>query len=261
MRNFGRNLLISAILGLSFALIATFTIELSQQANSIKELQEANTKIEQQLNNSKEVESSYEYLKGITVEIKGEVSYWATIRDTEKYIERKWNGTGFIVKETENSTYIITNNHVIGKQFKEKDIIPTISVKTKENSVIATVISEDNLFDMALIKINCTLENKRAVKGIATINPSEKVYLVGHHLGRPYVYGEGVFAGKQEWYDIIQIPVLYGNSGSAVCDKNGKVVSLIFAINRVGLGFDSSHGLGIPGEIIKSFLKRNNILL
>ena len=91
--------------------------------------------------------------------------------------------------------------------------------------------------------------------------PQDELYLVGHHLGRKYVYGEGVFAGYQGVYDIIQIPTLYGNSGTGVCNKNGELIGVVFAINGIGyFDVDCAHGIAINGLSVQLFLEKLGLL-
>lgn len=184
---------------------------------------------------------SYDYLKSVTVYIEGTST------------KEQWGGTGIIIKSGIFNTYILTNAHMVGKN-KEN---VTLYVENVYGLKMATIVKIHDKLDLALIKINGELEGKRAIKGISIrIRPQDKVYLVGQHLGRKYVYGEGVFAGYDGIKDIIQIPVLYGNSGSGVFDKNGRLVSLIFAINTFGFfDVDCSHGLGINSLNIIHFLR------
>lgn len=178
---------------------------------------------------------SYEYLKSVTVIVEG------TSR------KRSWLGTGVIVKQDKNITYILTNKHIAGGA--EEAII---YIEDDYGVKFADIVKKHKILDLALLKVDGFLVGKSVIKGISvSVKPQDKVYLVGHHLGRKYVYGEGVFAGYDGMRDIIQIPTLFGNSGSGVFDKNGKLVSLIFG----GYIIDSAHGLGINAKNIKDFLE------
>ena len=76
----------------------------------------------------------------------------------------------------------------------------------------------------------------------------------------PISYGEGVFAGYDGTYNIIQIPTAFGNSGSGVFDKNSNLVSMVFAVHGVNMFYhDLTHGLCIDSSVIESFLKDHNI--
>lgn len=212
---------------------------------------------------------SYDYLKSVTVFIYGEREEQEVTEGRLVEVQLGWSGTGIIVKTEEKkpevcialadyecpkitTTYILTNKHVAGGGEKSK-----LFIKENNRYITAEIIKLHNTLDLALLKVSGRkLKNKRAIKGLTIAHPQDKIYLVGHHLGREYVYGEGVFAGYDRIYDIIQIPVLYGNSGSGVFNQDGKLVSLIFAISRVGLfDVDCAHGIAIGGLSIAAFLE------
>jgi len=207
----------------------------------------------------KPVKPSYKYLKSITVYITGEVSEKKE-EDDSITIGQVWGGTGSIIKIDKDYTYILTNAHVAGRDKGDRvTLFVEEGLQTKEAELVA--FHKSNLVDLAVIKIEGTLKGKQAVKGFSFGSPQDSVYLVGHHLGRKYVYGEGVFAGYDRLYDIIQIPTLYGNSGSAVCNKDGELIGVIFAINGFGWGqVDVAHGLAIDGLSVKLFLKDLRLL-
>ncbi len=209
---------------------------------------------------------TYEQLKSHTVYITGLVPK-VMYEDYVMKSEQSWTGTGFVFKVSDKYTWIITNKHVAGiKNNKEGDTTELYIGDTKEERVKAQIVRFHPKYDVALLMVHGRLKGKTQVKGLSTAKPQDKVYVVGHHLGRQYVYGEGVFAGHQEKeedndsednlkFDLIQIPLLFGNSGSAVFDRNGYVVGLIFAVSRInGFCVDSAHGLAAPGEILQDFL-------
>jgi len=202
---------------------------------------------------------TYKQLKSHTVFITGIVPD----RKYEDYMierGRSWVGTGFVFKVSDKYTWIITNKHVAGIFANKKGNTTELYIgDSKKERVSARIVRFHPKYDIALLMVHGKLEGKRQVKGLSTAKPQDKVYVVGHHLGRPYIYGEGVFAGYQKsgtlTYDVIQVPVLFGNSGSAVFDQNGYVVSLIFAVNGVNMFWvDGAHGLAVPGEILQDFL-------
>ena len=200
---------------------------------------------------------SYEYLKSITVYIVGE-----TIPEEKENelieIGETWAGTGTVIKIDKKYTYILTNKHVV-KQNKKSIVFVENDLKMVEAEIVA--FHDSDLIDLAIIKVKGKLKGKRVVKGISTASYQDRLYLVGHHLGRRYVYGEGVFAGYDGIYDIIQIPTLFGNSGTGVCNKKGELIGLIFAINRVDFfNLDVSHGIAIDGLTIEIFLEKLGLL-
>jgi len=196
-------------------------------------------------------------------QLKSHIVYITGVIPDKKYdnymIERgsSWIGTGFVFKVSDKYTWIITNKHVAGiKNNKEGETTELYIGDTKKERVKARIVRFHPKYDIALLMVYGKLEGKAQVKGLSVAEPQDKVYLVGHHLGRQYIYGEGVFAGYDGDFDLIQVPVLFGNSGSAVFNQNGYVVGLIFAINRATMFcVDGAHGLAVPGEILQEFLK------
>lgn len=202
---------------------------------------------------------SYEYLKSITVYITGQIPS-KTLKDGTIRIGQSWTGTGSIVKIDEEYTYILTNAHVVGDKKRGVVLFVDNGLRKVESEIVAFHRNTDTI-DLAVIKVKGKLKGKIPVKGFAISSPSDKLYLVGHHLGRQYIYGVGVMAGYDGIYDLIQIPTLYGNSGTAVCNSEGKLVSVVFAINRIGwFDVDVAHGLCINGLSVQLFLQRLGLL-
>ena len=169
---------------------------------------------------------------------------------------RRWAGTGTVVKVDENYTYILTNKHVVGEGREGA----TIYVDNDHKKIETEIVAVHPMLDLAVVRVEGKLKDKQVVKGFSTAYPQDKLYLVGHHLGRPFIYGEGVFAGYDGIYDLIQVPVLFGNSGTGVCNKDGELIGVVFAGNSAGFGVDSAHGLVIDSIDIKLFLNRLGLL-
>jgi S1-C subfamily serine protease len=201
---------------------------------------------------------SYEELRDMTVVISGTTIEWD--EDVEAMRETSWMGTGIILYETDVNTYILTNKHVapqkVGVYISVEDDSPNILVK-------AEVIANSELYDLALIKISHELYKKHQFYGLArSVEVGEMLYVVGHHLGRRFIYGEGVFAGWDAAIGIVQIPILFGNSGSGVFNARKELVGLIYAgsifpMGPFSIGFDVAHGLFVPVEAIRVFLREN----
>lgn len=187
----------------------------------------------------------YLYLKSITVEI-------STI---DRKNNRQSGGTGVVVKEDGYYTYILTNAHVAGDFLEE----PEIYIHDNLGKLKSELIAYHDEVDLALIKVDRLLFGKQPVKGFAQAKPQDRVFLVGHNLGRLYTYGEGVFAGYQDDSSLIQIPTMFGNSGSGVINQNGELVSMIWGLNGVGMTYIHSHGLAVDYDDIIEFLRDNEI--
>lgn len=202
---------------------------------------------------------SYDYLKDRTVLIRGK-GIAEDMFGEEK--EMQWTGTGVVIKQSKEYSWILTNNHVAG--FSEGEEVGELHLYVVQGETLILVqdIKRSKLWDMALIKIANPLKDKRSIKGVSEVLPSDKVFLVGHHLGRLYLYGEGVFAGYDDDLGVIQVPTLFGNSGSGVFNSSGELVGLVFAVSVFSqLGdVDCSHGLIVNGPEVKKFLEKYEVL-
>ncbi len=191
---------------------------------------------------------SYDYLKNITVFIQA-------INVKKGY---GWVGTGIIVKETADFTYILTNNHVSdGCESENK-----CSVREDNTIYNIEVVKRSLNNDMVLIRVSGKITGKEVVKGFSTVKPQDRVFLVGHNLGRPFFYSEGTVSG----YDVnleadlvVGLPAGPGNSGSGVVNKDGEIVGLLYAVNITGnfpyQTMDLTHALCVNSDNIQEFLK------
>jgi S1-C subfamily serine protease len=126
----------------------------------------------------------------------------------------------------------------------------------------AVKISDNEAVDLALVKVEGKIEGKVAVRGFGkNPNPQDPVYMVGMDLGRPFFYSEGTVSGfdpSSQDELVVGMPVGPGNSGSAVIDKDGGLVGLLYAgsiIDQEGIEeMDAAHGLCVPLKAIKLFL-------
>lgn len=216
-----------------------------------------------------DIKPSYDYLKSVTVLIHGVGDYPSNMNEEDlRDLKRKyqieeeinetvqWMGTGVIVKIKDGYTYILTNAHVTGNELENV----VLFVENEQQKVEAELVERHTKLDIAVIKVKGRLKDKTVIKGVAQAKPQDKIYLVGHHLGTTYIYGEGVFAGYVSVYDKLQVPCMRGNSGSGVFDKNGKLIAIVFAISGQQIGFfpvyDVAHAIAIDGLSIEIFLDK-----
>jgi len=169
-----------------------------------------------------------------------------------------WGGTGVVLKITDTETYFLTNNHVTGKG--EKDVKLYIKNDKTRKLIKAEIVAQHPNVDVAVIKIKGVLPNKVAIPGISTAHIQDPVYVVGNPLGVRDVYSEGVVAGYEDISMLIQMPCIYGNSGSGVFDQNGKLVGLVYALEGYSgfLGIPEvriTHSLVVDSISIQVFLK------
>lgn len=217
-------------------------------------------KVKVQSEEVKQNKPTYEELKAHNVYIEGCAKQPAEDGLDIKFLlgedEVCWSGTGTVIKITDTDTYILTNNHVAGKD--ETDV--TLTVENGMRKVKAEVVKYHNYVDAAVIRIPGKLKNKTAIPGIAYAQIQEPVYVVGNPLGVKNVYTEGVVAGYNGISMLIQMPCIYGNSGSGVFDKDGNLVALVFAMEQYPgpFGLPSAritHSLVVDSISLKPFLK------
>jgi len=197
---------------------------------------------------------TYKYLKSVTVFIIGEIANLpkneqSEENNNESFQEKKisgWCGTGVIVKMDDTGTYILTNKHVAGGyQTNPVKIFIWHDGKKRHCQIVKLHDSQD----LALLKISERLKNKQVVKGIAYPEITEKVYTVGHSLGRPFLYEEGIYSGTSFFYDIYQLPCIGGQSGSGIFNKDGLILGLIC----------SNMGIEIQGKISWDYTRTNAV--
>lgn len=197
------------------------------------------------------VKPSYEYLKSVTVFIVGEIPV------PEGEDPCQWCGTGVIVKQEGNFSWILTNAHVTGDEFPEGSNIK-LSIKHNLKTIPAILLARADGSDLALILVMEKLEGKSTIKGRNVPLIAEKVYTCGQNLGRPYIYGEGVFSGVVRGEDVYQLPVMGGCSGSGIFNVKGELIGLVYLMRGSGQGFsvawDTSRACAVNMVQIDTFL-------
>lgn len=198
---------------------------------------------------------TYKYLKSVTVFISRK-----TIPNNKHFLytkkKKKWRGTGVIVKIDKTNTYILTNKHVVGGYASKPS--ETFIIEGKK-SIKCEIIKMHSTQDLALLKIKDRLRGKQSINGLAFPNITEKVYTVGHSLGRPYIYGEGIFSGTILRHDVYQLPCISGQSGSGIFNKHGYLLGLIYSgsgtiIKGVRV-WDFTRANVVKGVYLKEFLE------
>lgn len=249
---------------LTCVVIVSSVVSLNTNIGIITRITQAQIKdINAQLQNGKEVKPSYEELKSHSIVILGCAdSEIEQQEEDSKYtypLEKNgvcWLGSGSVIKVTKESTYILTNNHVVGFW----TVNPIIYIENGEQKIQAEIVKNHPLLDMAVIKINGVLKDKTAVPGYSTVSITDKVYVVGHPLGNKFIYTDGLMAGYVGNDELFQLPCIFGNSGSGIFDKNGNLVSLVYALQGYPgfFGFPMAqitHTLGVAGNDVQKFLK------
>ena len=167
-----------------------------------------------------------------------------------------WGGTGVVIKITDTETYILTNNHVSG----EGQINVKLVIENGKELVPAEVVKHHPYVDAAVLKIQGKLTDKTAIKKITTAYIQDPVYVVGNPLSVRNIYTEGIIAGYEGVSILVQMPCIYGNSGSGVYNSKGELVGLVYALEVYPgfLGMPTAritHSLIVDGVSIKLFLQ------
>lgn len=219
---------------------------------------------------------TFKYLRSVTVYIEAiekteldlliEQGHQVLGKERElDHIKPQWSGTGVVVKVDKEFTYILTNHHVAGGEncyFEDGSQKSLLMISDlHKNRLSAEIVALHPVEDLALLKVKGTILGKTSIVGINTPTITEPAYTVGQSLGRPYLYGEGVFAGTEMEHDLYQLPVLPGCSGSGVFNKRGELTGLIYSIKIFGVGngipnYDITHANAVKSVYIKEFLEK-----
>lgn len=153
-------------------------------------------------------------------------------------------GTGFVLTD---SGYIATNQHVISGAKR-------IEVLTQDRKVIvATLIGEDVARDVALLKVEATLESLELADKLPTVG--NKVIAIGNPLGLAFTVTEGIVSALdrkgpngQKEYIQTDVSLNPGNSGGPLINTRGEVVGM----NNFKVGNAESLGFALEVEVVKS---------
>jgi S1-C subfamily serine protease len=211
------------------------------------------------------IKPSYQELKSHEVWIEGCADGATLDENTGKKTQEDskcWGGTGVVIKITDGETYILTNNHVTGKEGLDvaKDVTLYVENDEEKKLIKAEIIKQADFIDQAVIKIESILPEKAAITKISIAHIQDPVYVVGNPLAVRDIYSEGVVAGYEGMDLLVQIPCIFGNSGSGVFNSNGELVGLVYALEGYP-GFAGipmariTHSLVIDSVAIKVFLK------
>jgi len=185
----------------------------------------------------------YNDVKESIVEITGIVTYQSFFGMRNSQVQ----GSGFIY-EYNGKMVIITNNHVVS------DISNIIVTFENGNSYPAQLIGSDPYSDLALLKVNVSLNEFKSLDIVSStyLNVGDSVIAIGNPLGLESTMTTGIvsqigrtiresLAGDFPIANIIQISAAInpGNSGGPLLNYKGEVIGITTAIidNSEGLGF------------------------
>ncbi|MFK7851431.1 MAG: trypsin-like peptidase domain-containing protein [Akkermansiaceae bacterium] len=168
-------------------------------------------------------------------------------------------GSGVIVSE---EGHIITNHHVISGQQQ-------IRITMHDGKTYgATMIGEDDMLDIAVIKIDSKRKFKPLMLGDSSLSKvGQLVFAVGNPYGLGETVTQGIISAKERSLsdrqrNLIQTDAAInpGNSGGPLVNLTGEIIginSAIISTNKENPGFQGA-GFSIPSNDVKEAL--NEIL-
>ena len=174
-------------------------------------------------------------------------------------------GSGSIFKTDANSSWIVTNNHVI-------DGANSIKVELDSGEEIsATLVGKDSSYDIAVIKVNKGNLPTLTFGDSNALQIGDPVIAFGSPLGLDHTVTTGIVSalnrpvttgqngGVDSYVDAIQTDAAInpGNSGGALTDATGKLVGINSAIATLGGSLGGTSGsIGLGFSIPISEAKR-----
>lgn len=167
------------------------------------------------------------------------------------------SGTGYVISE---AGYLLTNHHVVDGQGKL-----TVRLPGQENPAPASVVAQDALLDIALVKVEIPADVKLAAIPLSnsTIGRGANVAAFGYPLGDSLGSGLKLTQGRiaalpdptADNMLLLDLRVNPGNSGGPLCDNKGNVVGMVTAkTNRLAA---DSYGMARPAAELLKFLDQH----
>jgi S1-C subfamily serine protease len=168
-------------------------------------------------------------------------------------------GSGSIYKSDSNTSFIITNNHVI----EDAVASGTISVELLNGDTLtAQIVGRDSAYDLAVLKVNRGNLPTVSVGNSSKISVGEPVVAIGSPLGLASTVTSGIISavnrpvttgsvGAESFVNAIQTDAAInpGNSGGALLDSFGRIIGVNSAIATLSSGGVSGNigvGFSIP---------------
>ena len=157
-----------------------------------------------------------------------EINVSATVSTGRRTVQQQGAGSGWIMDT--NGT-IVTNDHVITGA-------TTITVTTSDgNTYPAQVIGEDQVADLALIKIDAAQLQSMKIGDASKLRSGDWVLAIGNPLGQGIIVTQGIisrlgvsvpYSATQTYNDLIETtaPINPGNSGGPLINMAGEVIGI-----------------------------------
>jgi len=147
--------------------------------------------------------------------------------------------------------YILTNNHVArgGRFYSVRIENDDAMYKTEE------IIKYNSLLDLAVIRIDRTLQPLPVYKGGKPLVRGQKVVAIGSPLGLFNSVSNGIISGFRRVNDVDMIqftaPISHGSSGGAVLNMYGEVIG----VSTAGMDEGQNINLAVGYEFINTFIR------
>lgn len=162
-------------------------------------------------------------------------------------------GSGWIYKSTSNTTYIVTNNHVVA-DFATSGGTLTVEMNNGDQFP-ATIVGRDSNYDLAVIKVNKGNLPELNLGDSSKIVIGDPVVAIGSPLGLASTVTSGIVSalnrpvttgstGAESYVNAIQTDAAInpGNSGGALLDGSGRIIGINSAIASLGSSFGGQSG-------------------
>lgn len=147
--------------------------------------------------------------------------------------------------------YILTNDHVArgGKYYSVRIENDDNMYKTDE------IIKYNSLLDLAVIRIDRTLQPLPIYRGSKPLVRGQKVVAIGSPLGLFNSVSDGIISGFRRMKDVDMIqftaPISHGSSGGAVLNMYGEVIG----VSTAGIDEGQNINLAVGYEFINTFVR------
>jgi S1-C subfamily serine protease len=186
-------------------------------------------------------------------------------------------GSGVIVQREGDVALVLTNRHVIDREFTDRNkspeipdlgalSYPRVTYFTKESNPGKVVWIAPDAIDLAIVETKCPTEIEPIEWYAAEkVSVSDEVFAVGNPIGLSWTYTKGVVSqnltqkfGERD-VSIIQTdtPISPGNSGGGLYTKGGKLIGINTAIinplvaSRIGFSIRVSVLAELKPEMLK----------
>jgi serine protease Do len=179
------------------------------------------------------------------------------------------SGSGWVLDNINNTSYIVTNNHVV--EGAEKVMVETYDGKTYETT--PAQIRRDSISDIAIIVLNNVNLKPVSIGDSTRLHVGDFVIALGNPLGQGLRAKEGTVSGLkvtlpvdegQYLYDLIETSAAInpGNSGGPLINLGSEVIGItsakMAAVGVEGMGYAISIKTALP--IIEELITRGYVI-